>query len=82
MGRPKAGGASKKVSRSNWKGAGAQFIENLDPLTSSLVGRGRLIFRAWAANRGVALGAANTAIEKTTQEFYSRASAGNLDKAA
>lgn len=76
------GGASKKQSRSNNRGAGAQFIENLGPLTSSLVGRGRLIFKAWAANRGVALGAANTAIEKATQEFYSRANKGTLDKAA
>ena len=79
---PKAGGSSKKVSRSNNRQAGAQFIENLGPLTSSLVGRGRLIFRAWAANRGVALGAANTAIEKATQEFYDRANTGTLDKAA
>jgi len=76
------GGASKKESRSNNPKAGAQFIENLGPLTSSLVGRGRLIFRAWAANRGVALGAANTAIEKATQEFYNRANTGTLDKAA
>lgn len=79
---PKAGGASKKVSRSVNPGAGAQFIENLGPLTSSLVGRGRLIFRAWAANRGVALGASMKAIDKATQEFYKRANTNKLDKAA
>lgn len=79
---PKAGGASKKVSRSSNPKAGAQFIENLGELTSSLVGRGRLIFKAWSQNRGVSLGAANKAIEKATQEFYSRANKGTLDKAA
>ena len=54
---PKAGGATKKVSRSNWEGAGAQFISNLGPLTPSLKGSGRLIFKAWSKNRGVAEGA-------------------------
>jgi len=79
---PKAGGASKKVSRSANPKAGEQFIENLGPLTSSLVGRGRLIFKAWAANRGVALGAAKKAIDNATQEFYSRSNLGARDKAA
>lgn len=79
---PKAGGASKKVSRSNWKGAGEQFIENLGPLTSSLKGRGRLIFRAWAANRGVAEGAAMRAIDTATKAFNAKAAKGPLSKAA
>lgn len=79
---PKAGGTSKKVSRSNWQGAGEQFIENLGPLTSSLKGRGRLIFRAWAANRGVAEGAAMRAIDKATLDFNARAAKGPLSKAA
>ena len=81
---PKAGGSSHKVSRSNWKGAGAQFIENLnsEPLVSSLVGRGRLIYRAWAANRGIALAMSMKAIDKAVNTFYQRANAGTLDKAA
>jgi hypothetical protein len=81
---PKAGGTSKKVSRSNWKGAGQQFIDNLDknPIVSSLAGRGRLIFRAWAANRGLAVGIAMTAIDKATTTFYARANSGTLDQAA
>ena len=79
---PKAGGSSHKVSRSNWSGAGEQFISNLGPLTSSLRGRGRLIFRAWANSRGVAEGAAMRAISKATREFYKRSNAGTLRKAA
>jgi hypothetical protein len=79
---PKAGGATKKVSRSNWEGAGAQFISNLGPLTSSLKGSGRLIFKAWAKNRGVAEGAAMKAIDKATTTFYARANSNTLNKAA
>jgi len=79
---PKAGGSSHKVSRSNWEGAGQQFIDNLGPLTSSLKGRGRLIFKAWAANRGLAEGAALRAIDKATKEFYKRSNARTLGKAA
>jgi hypothetical protein len=79
---PKAGGASKGVSRSVNPGAGATFIENLPPLTSSLKGRGRLIFRAWASDQGKAEGAARTAIDKTTQAFNSIISKGKLSRAA
>ena len=79
---PKAGGASKGVSRSVNPGAGATFIENLPPLTSSLKGRGRLIFRAWAADQGKAEGAARTAIDKTTQAFNAIISKGKLSRAA
>ena len=79
---PKAGGSSHKMSRSNWSGAGEQFIKNLGPLTSSLAGQGRLIFRAWAANRGLAVGISMRAIDKATDTFYQRANAGTLDKAA
>ena len=79
---PKAGGISHKMSRSNWSGAGEQFIKNLGPLTSSLAGQGRLIFRAWAANRGLAVGISMRAIDKATDTFYQRANAGTLDKAA
>lgn len=79
---PKAGGASRKVSRSVNPGAGAQFIENLPELTSSLKGRGRLIFKAWAQDQGKAEGAALTAIDVTSRAFNSRVAAGPLSKAA
>jgi hypothetical protein len=79
---PKAGGASKKVSRSVNPKAGEQFIQNLPQLTSSLKGRGRAIFRAWAADQGRAEGAALTAIDKTTQAFNARVQAGPLSRAA
>jgi hypothetical protein len=79
---PKAGGASKGVSRSVNPNAGAQFIENLPPLTSSLKGRGRLIYRAWASDQGKAEGAALTAIDKVTRAFNARVEAGPLSRAA
>ena len=79
---PKAGGTSKNVSRANWKGSGEQFIENLGPLTTSAKGRGRLIFRAWAASRGVAEGAALKAIDKAIIQFNARAKANPLSRAA
>lgn len=79
---PKAGGASKKVSRSVNPKAGEQFIENLPQLTSSLKGRGRAIFKAWAQDQGKAEGAALTAIDKVTREFNARAAAGPLSRAA
>jgi hypothetical protein len=79
---PTAGGSSKGVSRSVNPGAGAQFIENLPPLTSSLKGRGRLIFKAWAENQGKAEGAALTAIDKTTKAFNAVISKGTLSRAA
>jgi hypothetical protein len=79
---PTAGGSSKGVSRSVNPGAGAQFIQNLPPLTSSLKGRGRLIFRAWAENQGKAEGAALTAIDKTTKAFNAVIAKGKLSRAA
>jgi hypothetical protein len=79
---PKAGGASKKVSRSVNPKAGATFIENLPELTSSLKGRGRLIFKAWAQDQGKAEGAARTAIDKTTKAFNAIISKGKLSRAA
>jgi hypothetical protein len=69
---PKASGTSKGVSRSVYKGAGKQFIENLGPVTSSLKGQGRFIFKAWAESRGVAEGAANKAIDSAVRQFYAR----------
>jgi hypothetical protein len=79
---PKAGGASKKVSRSVNPGAGATFIQNLPELTSSLKGRGRLIFKAWAQDQGKADGAALTAIDKTTRAFNAIVAKGKLSRAA
>lgn len=78
----KAGGSSKGVSRSVNPGAGAQFIANLDPLTSSLKGQGRLIYRAWAESKGVAEGAAMKAIDKATRDFYARNKTQKFRKAA
>ena len=79
---PKAPGTSHRVSRSNWKGAGQQFINNLDPLTSSLRGQGRLIYKAWAANQGRADGAARRAIDKATKAFNAKAEKFVFSKAA
>lgn len=69
---PKGSGTSKGVSRSVNPGAGQQFIDNLEPVTSSLKGQGRFIFRAWAESRGVAEGAANKAIDTAVRQFYAR----------
>lgn len=80
---PKAGGSSKKVSRANWKGSGAQFIENLGPLVSSLQGRGRLIYRAWSESQNAdPMGIALRAIDAATIEFYKRSAYTSFSKAA
>ena len=65
----KTGSKSNKVSKSTNRGAGAQFIKNLPPLTSSLKGRGRLIYRAWANSQGKAEGAALKAIDTAIRKF-------------
>jgi hypothetical protein len=79
---PKAGSKSNKVSKSNNPNAGRQFIENLPPLVSSLKGRGRLIYRAWAASQGKAEGATMKAIDIALTQFRKNASEGKLGKAA
>lgn len=79
---PKAGGASKGVSRSNNPTAGKTFIDNLPPLVSSLQGQGRLIYRAWAEDKGRAHNIVMKAIDKTVTEFYARAASKSLGKAA
>lgn len=79
---PKAGGTSKKVSRSNNPNAGTQFIENLPPLVNSLKGRGRLILKAWAQDQGKAYGAAIKAIDKAERAFKERAQRETLRRAA
>jgi hypothetical protein len=79
---PKAGSNSNKVSKSNNPNAGRQFIENLPPLVSSLKGRGRLIYRAWANSKGKAEGATMKAIDTALTEFRKNAAEGKLGKAA
>lgn len=66
---PKAGYASNKYSKSNNPKAGEQFISNLPPLISSLKGRGRLIYRAWANTQGKVEGAAMKAIDTAITKF-------------
>ena len=68
----KAGGSGKGVSRSSNPHAGRDFINNLPPLVNTPEGKGRLIYRAWAGNQGVAKGAALKAIDEATKEFYAR----------
>ena len=79
---PKAGGTSKKVSRSNNPNAGTKFIENLGPLTNSMKGRGRLILKAWAQDQGKAYGAAIKAIDKAERAFMERSKTTTFKKAA
>jgi hypothetical protein len=83
---PKAGGASKKVSRSNNPYAGNQFISNLGNLYGSAKPddrmMGRLIFRAWAKTQGKANAAVFKAIENTTAKFNKRTEIVNLRRAA
>ena len=85
---PKAGGASKGVSRSVNPYAGNQFISNLGQLygtnrrgTDHRM-MGRLIFRAWAENKGVAEGIVNKAITTAEQELRRRSNTTSLRKAA
>lgn len=75
------GSKSHRFSHSNNPNAGAQFIQNLPPLVSSLKGRGRLIYRAWADSRGKAEGATMKAIDKAVTQFRAEAAKG-IGKAA
>jgi hypothetical protein len=79
---PKAGGTSKKVSRSVNPRAGAKFIENLPELVNSSKGRGRLIYRAWAADQGKANGAAIKAIDTAERTFMERAKSQTFRRAS
>lgn len=84
---PKAGGASKGVSRSVNPYAGNQFISNLGNLYGSMKGSdhrmmGRLIFRAWAKTQGRANLAVIRSIEKTTKKFNDRTQIVDLRRAA
>ena len=84
---PKAGGASKGVSRSNNPYAGNQFISNLGQLYGPARKgdhrmMGRLIFRAWANTQGRANASIFKAIENTTTKFNRRTAMVDIRRAA
>jgi hypothetical protein len=84
---PKAGGASKGVSRSNNPYAGNQFISNLGQLYGPTRKgdhrmMGRLIFRAWANTQGRANASVFKAIENTTTKFNRRTAMVDVRRAA
>ena len=84
---PKAGGASKGVSRSNNPYAGNQFISNLGQLYGPARKgdhrmMGRLIFRAWANTQGRANASVFKAIENTTTKFNRRTAMVDVRRAA
>ena len=76
------GPAGHKYSHSRNPKAGEQFIASMPPLTGSLKGRGRLIFRAWAESKGKTEGAVMQALSKAEQELIKRSRSGMLGKAA
>lgn len=76
------GSASHRFSHSVNPQAGAKFIENLPPLVSSLKGRGRLIYRAWANSQGRAEGATMKAIDTALTQFRAEAARAALRSAA
>ena len=78
----KTGSKSNKYSKSSNPKAGKQFIENLPPLVSSLKGRGRLIYRAWANSLGKAEGATMKAIDTAVKQFEERQSQAPLKRVA
>ena len=77
-----AGPAGKKYSHSRNPRAGEQFIAALPPLSGSLKGRGRLIFKAWAMDKGRAEGIVNKAITTAELELLKRSQSGGLRRAA
>lgn len=84
---PRAGGASKGVSRSNNPYAGNQFISNLGQLYGPVRKgdhrmMGRLIFRAWAKTQGKANASVFKAIENTTTKFNRRTAMVDVRRAA
>ena len=76
------GPAGKKYSHSRNPRAGEQFIAALPPLSGSLKGRGRLIFKAWAMDKGRAEGIVNKAITTAEFELLKRSQSGGLRRAA
>ena len=76
------GPAGKKYSHSLNPRAGEQFIAAFPPLSGSLKGRGRLIFKAWNLDKGRAEGIVNKAITTAELELLKRSRAGALGRAA
>lgn len=76
------GAGGNKYSHSPNPKAGQQFIAALPPLSGSLKGRGRLIFKAWAQDKGRAEGIVNKAITTAEQELLKRSKSGSLRRAA
>lgn len=76
------GPAGKRYSHSRNPKAGEQFIASMPPLTGSLKGRGRLIFKAWSQNQGKAEGAVMKAISKASEQLQVRSKSGTLRRAA
>jgi hypothetical protein len=76
------GPAGHRYSHSRNRNAGKQFIASMPPLTGSLKGRGRLIFRAWAENRGKAEGAVMKAISNAENQLYARSKQSSLRRVA
>jgi hypothetical protein len=71
-----------KGSRSRNPNAGRQFIDAMPPLTGSLKGRGRLIFKAWSQNQGKAEGAVRKAISTAELELVRRSKSASLRRVA
>jgi len=76
------GPAGNRYSHSRNPKAGEQFIGAFPPLSGSLKGRGRLIFKAWAQDKGRAEGIVNKAITTAEQELLRRSRANSLRRAA
>ena len=76
------GPAGNRYSHSRNPKAGEQFIGSMPELSGSLKGRGRLIFKAWSADKGRAEGIVNKAVTTAEQELVKRSRARTLGKAA
>jgi hypothetical protein len=76
------GPSGSKFSHSRNPNAGRQFIAAMPELSGSLKGRGRLIFRAWSENKGVAEGIVNKAISTAEQELRRRSNVTSLRRVA
>jgi hypothetical protein len=76
------GPAGNRYSHSRNPKAGEQFIGSMPELSGSLKGRGRLIFKAWSADKGRAEGIVNKAVTTAEQELIKRSRTRTLGKAA
>lgn len=75
-------GGSHDSSRSINPGAGLHFNNSLGKMSGEGKNRGRLIFRAWSENHGVALAATVKAVEITAAQFKRRVDAQVFKTAA